>query len=121
MNKIETKQQYEDAIRRIEELYRETDENTPVDDPRMLELDLLGREVEKYEDVHYPISKPSFPAVIKLRMYEMGINQKKLAEMLHVSQSYVSGFLGGKSEPSLKIARKISQNLHIDADIVLGV
>ena len=55
MTKIETKQQYDDAIRRIEKLYRETDENTPIDDPRMLELDVLGREVEKYEDVHYPI------------------------------------------------------------------
>jgi HTH-type transcriptional regulator/antitoxin HigA len=121
MNRIETKAQYDAAIHRIEELYLETDDQTPIDDPRMMELDMLGREVEKYEDIHYPISKPSFPAVIKLRMYEMGITQKKLAEMLQVSQSYVSGFLRGKSEPSLKIAREISKNLHIDADIVLGV
>ena len=38
MNKIETKAQYDAAMSRIEELYRETDDNTPIDDPRMLVL-----------------------------------------------------------------------------------
>ena len=54
-------------------------------------------------------------------MYEMGITQKQLAEMLNVSQSRVSEYLSGKSEPTLKIARLISKKLNIDADIVLGV
>ena len=121
MTTIETKQQYEAALSRIEELYRLTDENTPVDDPMMVELDMLGREVEKYEDIHYPIAKPSLAAVLRLRMYEMGISQKKLAEILHVSQSRVSDFLHGKGDPSLKTARLMSQGLNIDADIILGI
>jgi HTH-type transcriptional regulator/antitoxin HigA len=121
MKTIETIQQYDEAIRRIEELYLQTDESTPIDNPLMVELDQLGRMVEKYEDIHYPISKPSLIATIKLRMYEMGISQKKLAEMLHISQSRLSAYLHGKSEPSLKTARRISQDLNIDADIVLGV
>lgn len=121
MKAIKTKKQYDEAISRIEDLYQLTDENTPVDDPLMIELDLLGREIEKYEDIHYPIAKPSLPAVIRLRMYEMGLSQKKLAELLQLSQSRVSAFLHGKCDPSLKTARKISQKLNIDADIVLGV
>ena len=121
MKKIETRQEYENAIKRIEELYRLTDENTPADNPMMVELDLLGQAVEAYEDVHYPIAKPSLLAVMKLRMYEMGISQKKLAEMLHISPSRVSGVLRGKYEPSLKTAREIAKNLNIDSDIVLGV
>lgn len=121
MKQIETKQQYDETIARIEELYRLTDENTPADDPMMIELDQLGRIVEQYEDAHYPISKPSLAAAIKLRMYEMGLTQKKLAELLHVSPTRISGYLHGKCSPSLKTARRISQSLKIDSDIILGV
>lgn len=121
MKAIENKQQYDEAISRIEELYRLTDENTPMDDPKMIELDVLGKAVEKYEDVHYPIAKPTLAAVLRLRMYEMGLTQKKLAELLHVSRSRIGGYIRGQFEPSLKTARMISQKLNIDSDIVLGV
>ena len=121
MNKIETQQQYDEAINRVEELYSQTNENTPIGDPKMLELDLLGRMVEEYEEIHYPIAKPSLAATLRLRMYEMGISQKRLAEILHVSQARLSGYLHGKCDPSLKTARRISKSLNIDADIVLGV
>ena len=29
--------------------------------------------IEEYEDIHYPIGKPSLIDIIKLRMYEMGL------------------------------------------------
>jgi HTH-type transcriptional regulator/antitoxin HigA len=54
-------------------------------------------------------------------MYEMGINQMKLSELLEISPSRVSEYLTGKSEPTLSIARNISQKLNINASIVLGV
>ena len=59
--------------------------------------------------------------VIKLRMYEMGLNQAKLSELIGVSPSRVSDYLTGRSEPTLKVAREISKKLNIDANIVLGV
>ena len=59
--------------------------------------------------------------VIKLRMYEMGLNQAKLSELLGVSPSRVSDYLTGRCEPTLKVARDISKKLNIDANIVLGV
>ena len=121
MKTIQTKQQYDDAIKRIEELYQLTDESTPADDPKMIELDRLGQEVEAYEEIHFPISKPSLLAVMKLRMYEMGITQKRLAEMLHLSPARISGVLSGKYDPSLKTAREISKTLNIDSDVVLGI
>lgn len=54
-------------------------------------------------------------------MYEMGINQAKLSELLGVSPSRVSDYLTGRCEPTLKVARDLSRKLNIDADIVLGV
>ena len=77
--------------------------------------------VAEYEEIHYPISKPSLIDVIKLRLYEKGINQSKLAEMLGLSNARVSEIMNGKSEPSLKIGRLISQKLDIDPAIVLGL
>ena len=58
---------------------------------------------------------------MKLRMYEMGINQAKLSELLGVSPSRISDYLTGRCEPTLKVAREMSRKLNIDADIVLGV
>ena len=54
-------------------------------------------------------------------MAALGLNQKGLSELLGVSTSRVSEYLTGKSEPTLKIARKISQTLQIEPAIVLGV
>ena len=54
-------------------------------------------------------------------MYERGLNQKRLSELLGASTSRVSKYLTGKSKPPLKTARDISQKLDIDPMIVLGV
>jgi len=121
MMKIETKKQYDEAMSRLEELYRLTDENTPANDPMMQEMDVLGQAIEAYEDIHYPIAKPSLATVLRLRMYEMGLDQKRLAELLQVSRSRISSYMTGKSEPTLKTARAIVQKLNIDASTVLGV
>ena len=68
------------------------------------------------------IIRSKFPLdVLKLRMYEMGINQAKLSELLGVSTSRVSDYITGRSEPTLKVAREMSRKLNIDANIVLGV
>lgn len=121
MVKIQNETAYKAAMERIEELLPLVDDDTPVTDKNLIELDLLSGLVEEYEDEHYPIKSPSLVDVIKLRMYEMGINQVKLSELLGVSPSRISDYLTGRCEPTLKVAREISQKLNIDANIVLGV
>ncbi len=121
MAKIQNETAYKAAMERIEELMPLVDENTPRDDKNLVELDLLSALVEDYEEEHYPIKFPSLVEAIRLRMYEMGLNQAKLSELLGVSPSRVSDYLTGRSEPTLKVARDISRKLNIDASIVLGV
>ena len=121
MKKIKTEKQYKAACERINELLKIVSNNTPVDDPNYLELDMISDMVAEYEDIHYPIGKPTLIDIIKLRLYEMGITQSKLAEMLGLSNARVSEILNGKSEPSLKIGRELSRQLNIDPEIVLGV
>lgn len=121
MAKIENETAYKAAMERVEELLPLVDDNTPLSDKNLIELDLLSDLIEEYEDVHYPIKTPSLVDVIKLRMYEMGLTQSKLSELLGVSPSRISDYFAGRSEPTLKVAREISRKLNIDANIVLGV
>ena len=82
MAKIQNETAYKAAMERIEELLPLVDDNTPLNDKNLIELDLLSELVADYEEEHYPIKSPSLVDVIKLRMYEMGLNQAKLSELL---------------------------------------
>jgi HTH-type transcriptional regulator/antitoxin HigA len=118
---IKTEKQYNAACARIEELLQIVGNDTPSDSKDFIELDLLSDLVADYEEVSSPVKEPELAEVIKLRMYEMGINQTKLSEMLGVSPSRVSEYLTGKSEPTLPVARNICRKLDISASVVLGV
>ena len=100
MAKIENKIQYDWAVKRVEELLPLVNDNTPLNDPNSIELELLSNMVADYSEVHFSLGEPSLADVMKLRMYEMGINQVKLSELLAISPSRVSEYLTGKSEPS---------------------
>ena len=121
MTQIKNEMQYKAACDRINELLKIVGNDTPADDKNMLELDLISDLVADYEEEHYPIAAPTLIETIKLRLYEMGITQTKLAEMLGLSNARVSEIMNGKSEPSLKIGREISRKLNIDPAVVLGV
>ncbi|TDN95013.1 HTH-type transcriptional regulator/antitoxin HigA [Salegentibacter sp. 24] len=118
---IKTEKEYKAILNRIEILLENPGniENTEAND--YIELNLLSDLVTDYEERFYPITKPNLAEVIKLRMAEMGLNQKRLSELLGVSTSRISEYLNGKSEPTLKVAREISLKMGIDASIVLGV
>jgi len=118
---IKNEQQYNAICERVEELLKIVGNDTPTHDKNFIELDLLSDLVADYSEINFSLGEPSLSDVIKLRMYEMGVNQKKLSDLLNVSPSRVSEYLSGKSEPTLPVARKISRKLNISPSIVLGV
>ena len=121
MTKIENQAQYDWAVKRVEELLPLVDDATPLDDPNSIELELLSNLVADYSEEHFSIGEPTLVEVLKLRMYELGLNQKSLSQLIGVSQPRLSDYLSGKCEPTLKVAREISRRLDVDARIVLGV
>ncbi|MBQ6653588.1 MAG: helix-turn-helix domain-containing protein [Prevotella sp.] len=121
MAKIKNEQEYRKLLERIDQLLEVVNDDTPTNDINFIELNLISDLVEEYEDIRYPIGKPSLVDVIKLRLYETGITQSKLAEMLGISPSRVSELLNGKSEPTLKIGRELCRQLDINPSVVLGV
>lgn len=118
---IKTEKEYSAIVERMEDLLQNPDNIENTDANGYIELNLLSDLVADYEERTYPVKKPSLVEVIKLRMAEMGLNQKRLSELLGVSTSRVSEYLNGKSEPPLNVARNISVKLNIDPTIVLGV
>ncbi|MDR2584989.1 MAG: helix-turn-helix domain-containing protein [Prevotellaceae bacterium] len=114
-----TKQQYKAACERIEELLQTVGNETPTTDRNFIELDFLSDFVAEYEKHHFPIGKLTLPDVLKTRMIEQNLSQKRLAALLGISASRVSEYLRGKSDPTLRIARRMHERLDIDANILL--
>ena len=99
MTKI-TKEQYEFALARVEELLPLVDDSTPANDKSMVEL--------------------SVAELIELSLEEKGMTQKQLASEIGVSPSRVNDYISGRSEPTLKIARLLCRVLNIHPAAMLG-
>jgi len=120
MGKVITKEQYEYALGRIEELLPVVNDYE-FRDRNAVELSLMSDIVIEYEKENFPIEKPTVAELIADGLSEKAMTQKELAESLGVSPSRVSEFVSGKSEPSLKQARLLCQTLGIQPALILGL
>ena len=119
MGKI-TKEQYEFALARVEELLPVVDDNTPANDRNAVELTMMSDVIIAYEKEYYPIGKPTVGQLITLSLEEKNMSQKQLAEKIGVSQSRISDYVSGRAEPTLKIARMLCTTLGITPAAILG-
>ena len=120
MAQIKDDKQYKAVMARIDEIFFDTDERTPADDPRLLELDMLSALVEEYEQEHYPIEVPTLSDTMHARLVENHWSQKEMASMLGMTAARLNAILSGKANPTFEQARVISARLHIDPAIVLA-
>jgi HTH-type transcriptional regulator/antitoxin HigA len=121
MTKIQNERQYIAFMEKIEELLPLVNDDTPLTDKNLVELELLSNLVADYDEAHYPIKTPSLADVLKLKMFENDLTQTMLSKIIGVSPSRISEYLTGKSEPTLKVARMICIKLDISPNIVLGI
>jgi len=120
MNRITNEREYQAITKRIDELLQIVSDDNYDIIPEAIELDFLSGLVEEYENKYYPIAIPTLAETLKLRMYEMDINQGQLATILHVSPSRISEYLSGK-EPTLQVAKVMYEKLNISANTIFGV
>ena len=76
-----TRQQYEFALARIEELLPIVDDQTAVTDRNAVELVLLSDIVIEYESIHFPIEKPTIAELMELALEERKMTRKSLGEI----------------------------------------
>ena len=115
-----TKEQYEFALARIEELLPLVNDNTPSNDRKAVELTLMSDIVIEYEKEHFPIEKPTVAELIELSLEEKEMTQKQLAILIGVSPSRINDYVSGRAEPTLKIARLLCRTLDITPAAMLG-
>ena len=106
---------YEDALERIYNLLQKEVEPGSVEGD---ELEVLSILVKEYETVHYPMPKPNPIEAIKFRLEQMDMTGADLSTILGY-RSRKSEILSGKRKLSLNMIRKLSQRLHIPAEVLI--
>ena len=116
-----TKEQYNFALERIEELLPVVNDNTPANDKKAVELSVISDIVIDYEKKNFLIEKPPVSKLIQLYLDEMGITQKQLSIEIGVSPSRINDYIAGRSEPNLKNAGLLCKVLNIPPSVMLGL
>jgi HTH-type transcriptional regulator/antitoxin HigA len=109
------------AATRVEELLPLVDDNTPASDKKALELSVMSDIVIAYEKEHFPIERPTVAELSKLSLEEKWTIQKKLAGYIGVNPSRINDYIAGRSEPTLKVARRLCMELNIPPAAMLHV
>ena len=116
-----TKEQYEFALNRIEDLLPLVTDETPSTDPNAVELSMMSDIVIDYEKEHFPMDKPSIGDLITISLNDIGMTQKELAVIIGISPSRISDYVSGRAEPTLKVARSLCRTLKIEPAEMLGM
>jgi HTH-type transcriptional regulator/antitoxin HigA len=112
---VKTEEDYQWALRRLEELF-----TTKPDTKEGDELEILGILIENYEEEHFPVDSPDPIEALKFRMDQMGLDQKDLTRIIG-SKSRTSDLLNRKRPLSIQQIRRLHNELHIPADVLLKV
>ena len=112
---IRTETDYLVALQEVSDLI---DLDPAVDSPEGERLDVLGILVQSYEAKHYPIDPPDPIEAIKFRMDQSGMTVKDLIPYIG-PLNRVYEVLAHKRPLSLNMIRRLSDGLHIPAEILI--
>lgn len=110
---IRTEEDYEEACRRIDEIFQ-AEAGTPEDD----ELEVLLILVDKYEEEHCSIGMPHPIEAIRMQMENLNISRKDLMERLGKSSGRMSDILNCRRKLTLDDVRNFSKVLHIPTEVL---
>jgi len=110
---IRTDVDYEQALRRIEDLW-DASAGTPDDD----ELEVLATLAEAYEREHYPIDLPDPIEAIKFRLEQTGKDLRALIGVIG-QRTRVYEVMRGARPLSLNMIRNLHRKLQIPAEVLI--
>jgi len=102
----------------LEEVSALIDLDPATDSPEGDRLDVLGTLVQAYEAKHYPIDPPDPIDAIKFRMDQSGMTVKDLVPYIG-PLNRVYEVLSHKRSLSLSMIRRLSDGLHIPAEVLI--
>ena len=113
MKIIKTKKDYQEALKRFEEIFsakRGTKESD--------EADVLSLLIQDYEDKNFIINAPGPLEAIKFRMEQQGLSNQDLAAILGY-KSRVSDIFRNTRKLNLKMIRKLNKRLNIPLETLV--
>jgi HTH-type transcriptional regulator/antitoxin HigA len=110
---IKTEKDYKVALKEIERLFS-AKPNTPNGD----KLDILTTLVHSYEEEHYPIDFPDAVEALKYWIESRGLERKDLEKYIG-TRARISEILNRKRDLTLNMIRKLHDELHIPAELLI--
>lgn len=110
---IKNENDYHIALKEIERLF-DAKPNTPSGD----KLDVLTTLVQSYEEAHHPIDLPDAVDALNYWIESRGLERKDLASCIG-TRARISEILNRKRELTLSMIRKLHDELHIPAELLI--
>jgi HTH-type transcriptional regulator / antitoxin HigA len=110
---IETEADYREALEEIKAIF-----DAPPNTPEFDRLDILSTLVESYEKRQFPIELPDPIEAIQYYMETRGWSRRDLEPCIG-SRARVSEVLSRKRSLTLKMIRKLNQQLGIPAEVLI--
>ncbi|MBD2752843.1 helix-turn-helix domain-containing protein [Spirosoma validum] len=110
---IKTEADYEQALKRLDEIF-----DASADTPEGDEAELLSLLIDSYENEHYTIEAPDPIEAIKIRLEEMDLKQQDLVGIIG-GKSRVSEVLNRKRKLTVEMIRNLTDALHLSASSLI--
>lgn len=115
---IKTKEAYNAVMLEIDQLMKRGEANLSTAELKRLRI--MAEAAELFEDVHDPLPLPeSLPDMIRMRMFQMQLNQAFTAKLLGVSDAKFSLILSGRQRPDIQFIKALHEKLKVDANLIL--
>lgn len=127
MEKLTTRQQYDETKARVESLIAEATEKgmlePEMDNVYTREIGKLSELMAAYEDEYLNIlplrQKSPLISSIEDYFYAHGMKQKEGAKLLGVNESQFSQIMSGRRKISMSFAKRLHKMMGIDANLIL--
>ncbi|MDB5152198.1 MAG: Helix-turn-helix domain protein [Mucilaginibacter sp.] len=118
MKTIKNEADYKNVMAKIDSLMAKGSDN--ISKGELAEIRTLAQSAQGYEQARYVIEAPStLIGMIEMRMFEMKLRQRDLAQKLNVSDAKLSLIMNGKQKPGVDFLKAVHSQLHIDAEFIL--
>jgi HTH-type transcriptional regulator/antitoxin HigA len=116
--KIKNKEVYDVVMQEIHTLMKKGEKN--LSNNELLRLRSLAEAAEAFEDATDPLPSPaSFGDIIKMKIYQLHLNQQFAARLLGVSEAKLSLIMNGKQKPDVIFLKAVYEKLKVDAHLIL--
>ena len=125
INDIQNLDNYIETMNKIEFFIQKATQNGGVDTlPKeefetLNELSLMANTYEKNMRTGYLSQPKSISDALKIKMMQMRLKQKEMAQLLGIAESRLSEVLSGKRKVNMELAKKLNQILKMEAEFIL--